>query len=138
MKIACSTMMNLRFAAFATAAFALLHAQGFADELRESYIARLSARDHFSSRGERLQSAAAVIRQDRANYYVYNIRDNEDEPDAFFESKVNRARLEQLVEHGRSEPSAVRRVVNGTPLIKVMIYKDNAGRDYINVTVISD
>jgi hypothetical protein len=138
MKIAFSTLLNLKFPALAAVAFALLHAQGFADELRESYVARLSARDHFSSRGERLPSAAEVIRQDRANYYVYNIRDDEDEPDTFFANKANRARLEQLLEHGRSESSAVRRVMSGTPLIKVMVYRDDAGRDYINVTVISD
>lgn len=131
-------MMAPKFLVIAAAAFLLLRAQGFADDLVESYVARLSPRDHFSSKGERLQSPAAVIRQDRANYYVYNIRDDEDEPDTFFANKANRERLEQLLEHGRSQPSAVRRVLNGTPLIKVLIYRDNAGREYINVTVVSD
>jgi hypothetical protein len=138
MKIAFSIILKRKFPALFIGAFVLLHAHGFGDELRESYIARLSARDHFSSKGERLQSAAAIIRQDRANFYIYDIRDPEDEPDAFFANKGNRERLEQLLEHGSSERSAVRHVLNGTPLIKVMIYRDNAGRDYINVTVISD
>ena len=130
--------MNLKFPALLAAAFVLLQTQGFADDLRESYIARLSARDHFSSRGERLQSAAAIIRQDRANYYVYNIRDEEDQPDEFFASKANRERLEQMLEHGSSKAGAVRQVVNGTPLIKVLIFRNNSGGIYINVTVISD
>ena len=34
----------------------------------ESYTARLSERDHYNSNGQRLLSAAAIIRQDRANF----------------------------------------------------------------------
>jgi hypothetical protein len=99
----------------------------------ESYVARLSARDHFNSNGQRLTSAAAIIRQDRANYYVYGIRDPEDEADSFFESKENRALLENLLDHGRSTPAAIERVVNGTPLIRVEVY-----RNFINVTIVPD
>ena len=40
----------------------------------ESYTARLIARDHYNNNGERLESAAAIIRQNRANFYVYGIR----------------------------------------------------------------
>jgi hypothetical protein len=130
--------MNLKSVLFIAITIALSPSQGFADDLRESYMARLSARDHFSSRGERLDSAAAVIRQDRANFYVYNMRDQEDEPDTFFAKKANRERLEKLLEHGTSTKSAVSRILNGTPLIKVMVYSDNAGRDYITVTIVSD
>jgi hypothetical protein len=138
MKTAFSTIMNLKSPVLFTVFLILVHSRGFADELRESYLARLSARDHFSSRGQRLDTAAAVIRQDRANYYVYNIRDDEDEPDTFFASKANRERLEQLLEHGTSNRNAVRRILNGTPLIKVQVYTTSGGRDYINVTVVSD
>jgi len=99
----------------------------------ESYTARLSPRDHYNSSGERLRSAAAIIRQDRANYYVYGLRDSEDEPDSFFSIKRNRARLEELLENGRTTPDAIYRVVNGTPLIRVDIYATG-----IIVTIISD
>jgi hypothetical protein len=99
----------------------------------ESYVARLSARDHFNSNGQRLTSAAAIIRQDRANFYVYGIRDPEDESDSFFQSKENRALLENLLEHGRTTPGAIARVVNGTPLIRVDVYQN-----FITVTVMSD
>jgi hypothetical protein len=99
----------------------------------ESYVARLSARDHFNSNGQRLTSAAAIIRQDRANYYVYGIQDPEDEADSFFQSKENRALLETLLEHGRNSPAAIRRVVNGTPLIRVDVY-----RNFVTVTVLSE
>jgi hypothetical protein len=99
----------------------------------ESYTARLSPRDHYNSNGQRLQSAAAIIRQDRANYYVYGLRDPEDEADSYFSNKGNRARLEQMLENGRTSPDAISRVINGTPLIRVDIYVTG-----IIVTVVSD
>jgi hypothetical protein len=99
----------------------------------ESYTARLSARDHFNSNGLRLRTAAAIIRQDRANFYVYGLRDDEDQPDSFFSNKANRARLEQMLENGRTTPEATYAIVNGTPLIRVDIYGNG-----ITVTIISD
>src|ERR1700733_9239027 len=66
----------------------------------ESYTARLSERDHYNSNRQRLRSAAAIVRQDRANFYVYGLRDSEDEPDPYFSSKGNRARLEEMLENG--------------------------------------
>ena len=98
----------------------------------ESYTARLSPRDHNNMNGVRLTSAAAIIRQDRANFYVYGLRDSEDEPDSFFSSKSNRARLEEMLENGRATRDAIDRVINGTPLIRVDIYANG-----INVTVLS-
>ena len=110
-----------------------------ADELMESYTARLSANDHFSSKGERLESAAAIIRQDRANYHKFNLRDPEDGEDVFFASAGNRALLEKQLERGTSERSALRAVVNGTPLVKVLIFRsDRTGQDYVVVRVVSE
>jgi hypothetical protein len=102
-------------------------------EYTETYTARLSPADHYNSNGVRLHSAAAIIRQDRANYYVYRIRDNEDEPDSFFSVKSNRARMEQMLDNGRATPDAVNKIVNETPLIRVDIYSTG-----IKVTVVSD
>jgi len=102
-------------------------------EFIESYTARLSARDHFNSNGQRLREPAAIIRQDRANYYVYGLRDSEDEPDSFFSSKANRARLEQLLANGRTTPEAIYAIVNGTPLIRVDIYQNG-----VTVTILSE
>ncbi len=99
----------------------------------ESYTARLSARDHFNSNGERLRAPAAVIRQDRANFYVYGLRDDEDQADSFFSVKVNRARLEQMLENGRTTPDAAYSIVNGTPLIRCDIYGSG-----LTVTILSD
>jgi hypothetical protein len=100
----------------------------------ESYVARLSAADHFNSRGERLSSAAAIIRQDRANFYLFGKRDAEDEDDAFFASKDNRAKLEWMLEHGQSSRAVLAEIVNGTPLIEVTVCQ-GGGSAYINVTL---
>ena len=114
----------------ATASFATCSAQ----ELRESYKALLSERDHFNSEGQRLTSAAAIIRQDRANVHRFGVKDAEDQDDIFFADINNRAALEGLIERGTSDPAAIRRVVNGTVLVRVDIYQGS--RDpFVNVTV---
>lgn len=106
-------------------------------DLRESYVARLGAADHFNSNGDRLTSAAAVIRQDRANFYVFNKRDPQDQGDTFFASKENRATLEQQLESGQSTPAVLAEILNGTPLVQVSVCLGGS-RDYINVAVIND
>jgi hypothetical protein len=98
----------------------------------ESYTARLSARDHFNSNGQRLREPAAIIRQDRANFYVYGLRDPEDQPDSYFSSKANRGRLEQLLANGRTTREVIAAIVNGTPLIRVDIYEQG-----VTVTIVS-
>lgn len=99
----------------------------------DTYTARLSAADHFNSSGARLTSAAAIIRQDRANLYVFGLGDPEDEEDSFFAGKANRARLERMLDRGSFSPSARRAILDGTPLIHVEVH-----RDFINVYVERD
>jgi hypothetical protein len=106
-----------------------------AQELKESYKALLSERDHFNSNGERLRSAAAIIRQDRANFHRFGIRDPADQGDVFFTDVDNRAALESLIERGTSEPHAINRIVNGTPLVRVDIFSGPRG-PFVNVTVL--
>jgi hypothetical protein len=106
-----------------------------AQQLQESYRAHLSERDHFNSNGERLRSAAAIIRQDRANFHRFGIRDPADQSDVFFTDVNNRAELEALIERGASEPGAINRIVNGTPMVRVDIFSGPRGA-YVNVTVL--
>jgi hypothetical protein len=63
---------------------------------------------------------------------VYGYHDPEDEPDRFFSSKENRAWLERLLERGSTTLEARRIIVNGTPLVRVEVY-----RNFVNVTIIS-
>lgn len=107
-----------------------------AQQLLESYVALLSERDHFNSNGQRLTTAAAIIRQDRANYHRFGIRDAEDEDDKFFADDGNRSILERLLEHGRAEPGVIYRIVNGTPLVRVEVWQGNNGA-FIVVTLIN-
>jgi hypothetical protein len=96
----------------------------------ETYTARLSEKDHFNSNGERLRTAAGIIRQDRANYHEFRRRDGEDEGDRFFASKANRARLEALLLNGHTTRSANDAIINGTPLVTVEVYEN-----FVNVYV---
>lgn len=96
-----------------------------AGELLEIYHARLGTDDHFNSRGQRLTSAAAIIRQDRANYHKFGIRDRGDTGDEFFASKSNRAILERMLRRGSASRATLRRIINGTPRITVKIYRDH-------------
>lgn len=88
----------------------------------EVYLARLSAQDHFDADGKRLATVAAIVRQDRANYHKYGLRDPEDEADTFFAGAENRARLEAFIAQGSVTPTAARAILNGTPLIVVRVY----------------
>lgn len=95
------------------------------------YTARLSAQDHFNSNGERLQTVAAILRQDRANYHRFGRGDEEDQGDPFFRSAANRAALERLVARGRMVPGAAGAIINSEPLVHVDIYES-----YVVVSVL--
>ena len=120
--------------AIAVAACAPSMAQ--AQQVIASYLARMSAADHFNSNGERLTSAASIIRQDRAKFHRFGVRDPEDESDPFFADQDNRAALEQMLERGRAAPGVIDRVVNGTPLVRVEVHRSGSG-PFIVVTLIN-
>ncbi len=94
-------------------------------QLLDSYIARIGSEDHFNSRGARLKSVAAIIRQDRANFHKFGRRDAEDEYDSYFGSKANRARMERMLRNGTSSRSARQEILNHQPLIRVKIYRNS-------------
>lgn len=86
------------------------------------YTARISEQDHFTSNGERLETAAAVLRQDRANYHRFDQPDAEDEGDDVFDDRHERGRIERLMSRGIVRPDTARAIVNGTPLVRVTVY----------------
>ncbi|GGD02336.1 hypothetical protein [Aureimonas glaciei] len=96
----------------------------------ESYCATMGDEDHFASDGYQLKSAAAIIRQDRANFHAFGKRDPSDEDDSTFASKANRARLEVMLKRGSIDRADARRIVNGTPDVCIDVYED-----YIDVVV---
>jgi hypothetical protein len=106
-----------------------------AQSLVESYVALLSEADHFNSSGVRLTSAAAIIRQDRANFHRFGVRDRIDEGDRYFADAGNRATLERMLERGRAAPFVVNRIVQSVVAIRVDIYRWGDG-DFIRVTLL--
>lgn len=111
--------------AFTTLALNLVMVTAASADVIDSYSARLSKQDHHNSSGEELNSAIAIIRQDRANFYVFGKIDPEDESDAFFNNKANRARLEKMLSKGFISSEHQDLIVNGTPLITIDIYDDH-------------
>jgi hypothetical protein len=86
------------------------------------YTARISAQDHVNSVGDRLDTAAAILRQDRANYHRFDQPDPEDEGDAVFDDRHERGRIERLMSRGVVRPDTSRAIINGTPLVRVTVY----------------
>ena len=110
--------------------------QARADVLLDEYVAELSWKDHFNSNGERLDSAAAIIRQDRANFHRYGRIDQADTHDGYFEIADNRELLERLVALGTIDVDAEHYILNGEPVIVVRIYRAAEGFDYVRVGVV--
>jgi len=114
---------------FAVAAAIGLVAIGFsasarADEFLGSYIARISDEDHFASDGYRLDSAAQMVRQDRANYHKFHRRDRDDQRDRWFRGNDDRARLERMLQRpGAMSGGTKNAIVRGEPLIQVDVYR---------------
>ena len=104
-----------------------------------SYQARISGRDKFNSKGTPVvsginkSSVAAAIRQDRANYHMWNVRDDEDTGDCAFASTKNRERLQNMLLRGNISKRAMREIYSGTPLIQVDVYTD-----YVNVRLVDE
>ena len=106
-----------------------------AQQLLESYTAFLGTHDHFNSNGIRLTEPWQIIRQDRANYHRYRIRDAEDQSDRFFGSIANRALAEQWLANGSISASARHSIVNREVIIDVDIlgYGNTATAIRVNV-----
>lgn len=98
-----------------------------------SYKAHLSAQDHFSSNGSRLSNAAAVIRQDRANFHKFGLRDAQDQSDDFFANSSNREALEQMLKRGNISPGLSEAIINGRPFVIVKVIRTSTGSYYIQV-----
>ena len=84
----------------------------------------------------RLTNAAAIIRQDRANFHRFGIRDEADQWDSFFSSMENRAIAERMLNNGSSSYSAEQAIVNGPVLVHVQIYGRGSTGTSLNVTVL--
>jgi hypothetical protein len=103
--------------------------------LIETYRAYIGRDDLRNSNGTRLTQPWQIIRQDRANFYVYGLRDRGDQDDIYFSSKDNRAALEAMLANGSMSREAANMILNGDVWIEVKIYGHGNIGDRIDVTV---
>lgn len=97
-----------------------------ADSFLGSYVARISARDHYASDGYPLDSAAQMVRQDRANWHKFGKRDPDDENDVWFRTNAQRERLQSMLQRAGAMSAATKRAIaNGSPLIQVDVYANS-------------
>lgn len=90
-------------------------------EVVDSYTAYIGANDVYNSAGVRLTKPWQIIRQDRANYHAYDLRDVGDEADSFFSDPGNRQTLEVMLENGSMSPSARAKIVQGDCWVNVKV-----------------
>jgi hypothetical protein len=100
-----------------------------------SYSAYIGWDDLHNSNGARLSAPWQVLRQDRANYHRFGIRQAGDEWDAFFGSIDNRAAMERMIMNGAIEPSAAQILMQGGATVFVRIYGQGGVGNSIRVTV---
>ncbi len=104
--------------------------------LLDSYVAYVGEDDLYNSSGKRLDQPWQIIRQDRANFHRFGIRDRLDENDGFFASSANRDAMERMLARGTISNSARRAIVGGGAVIQVDVLSAN-GRDWVEVTVLN-
>lgn len=106
-----------------------------AQDLIGAYTAFISNNDLYNSRGARLTQPWQVLRQDRANYHRFGIRQPGDEWDPFFGSMENRAAMERMIMNGSIDPVARQNLLQGGATVFVRIYGSGGVGRYVNVTV---
>lgn len=121
--------------ALAAGALAILTAsQALADQFLGSYVARISRADHFASDGYPLDTAAQMVRQDRANVHKLGKVDADDEFDPWFGTTDARARFERMLNKSSAMSGATRAAIaNGRPLVEVEVFRNS-----VRVTVIGN
>lgn len=113
-------------AAALVAALAMGMGPAQADQLLGTYVARISEKDHQASDGYVLDSAAQVVRQDRANVHKHIQTDEEDDIDDWFTTNAQRARFEQLLNKAGAMSNSTRSaILHGEPLIEVQVYRQS-------------
>ncbi len=108
-----------------------------AQDLVDSYVAVIGERDLYNSNGTRLTQPAQILRQDRANYHRFGIRQPGDDGDDLYGLKANRARMETLIQRGGLDSHTAQALVNGhAHEVLVRTYEGPNGQ-YIKVMVLN-
>jgi len=121
--------------ALLVASFFWAGAASAGQDLMESYVAVIGVDDLYNSKGARLHEPWQILRQDRANFHRFGIRQQGDQGDRFFARKENRAIMKRMVINGYIDPQAARNIQSGNAWVLVEIYGSGGIADYVNVTV---
>ena len=98
---------------------------------KDLYWARLGANDHNNRSGKPLESAVGIVRQDRANYHAFKVRDKrEDRDDDLYGDKSERSKLTKMLKESLDKETK-RIILKHTPLIQVVTWEDR-----VDVTII--
>lgn len=105
-----------------------------AQDLMGSYTAFVGIDDLYNSKGQSLDSAAQILRQDRANFHKFGLSQPGDEWDPFFHDPAARARMEALLEESLTQPtrSAIRA---GNVYVIVAVYGYDGYISFLRVVV---
>ncbi len=118
--------MRMFFAVAGAAVCLVAGASGAsAQNVTDSYCTQISDNDKFASDGFKLTDAASIIRQDRANYHKFKMRDQHDEGDRTFRTAEARSRIPGLLDNGGTDPSVFRAIVRSNPYICVDVYRNS-------------
>ena len=132
-------MIKLMGKAMIISSLLALAVPAVADDYLCSYTARLSKEDKYNSSGQLIaknysnNTVAAVLRQDRANYYVYGKANREDQGDCVFSNKNARAKRQSYLASGSMPEYARRIIIDNTPLVQVDVYSQ-----HVEVTIIEN
>lgn len=101
-----------------------------------TYYAQISESDKYNSQGKPLAtsytkaSAAAILRQDRANFHEFGHRDFGDTADCVMHIRQQRAKFEAYLNKGTATKNAIYQIVEGYPIVRVDLFTDS-----ISVTI---
>lgn len=118
-----ATALVIGFAGFMVSSTLLPGLASAQGRVVAEYTARIGPDDHFNSNGDRLDTVAAILRQDRANMHRFDLADEEDESDGHFVDAETRALFEWLVARGLVRVDTRRAIINGNPLVRVTVYE---------------
>lgn len=119
----------------AALALALAPVAASAQDLLDEYVAFIGPHDLYNSSGQRLTAPWQILRQDRANFHRYGLRDPADQGDAFFGDVNNRAAMERMLMQGRMDPAAARAILAGGATVLVQIWGYGGRGDHVTVDV---
>ncbi|OAN75548.1 hypothetical protein A8B78_16170 [Jannaschia sp. EhC01] len=95
------------------------------DQAIGTYMTLLGPEDLVNSSGVRLQSAAAIVAQDRANYHRFGIRHQGDQSDPWFSGRGHRMAIPDLVDISDVEAAII---VRQGAWVAVTVYADPTGQ----------